>query len=113
MRNTPECREQIHDHPSNPNTLCNRGVALLQSGEPQAAVEDFTQAIQLKPGFPEAYCNRGVAKMSLEDYAGAIEDLEYALLLFPLGDSWIQATQETLQRAKRQQREAVEGKGGE
>jgi tetratricopeptide (TPR) repeat protein len=57
-----------------------RGVALLQTGVPQQAIESFNRAIKLNPHMATAYFNRGLAweasdniPKTLEDYAKAIE----------------------------------------
>jgi tetratricopeptide (TPR) repeat protein len=45
----------------------------------QGAIEDYTQAIKLKPAFSEAYNNRGLRREESEDYKGAIKDYTEAI----------------------------------
>ena len=49
----------------------------------QGAIEDYTQAIRLKPDLAEAYYNRGLAKSDLGDKQGAIADFNEAIRLKP------------------------------
>ena len=48
-----------------------------------AAVQDFTQAIQLVPESAYAYGNRGVAKAALGNAEGAIKDFDAAIRINP------------------------------
>ncbi|MBI2264849.1 MAG: tetratricopeptide repeat protein [Armatimonadetes bacterium] len=59
----------------------NRAVAYGALGEHQKAVDDYTQAIRLKPGNSNYYVGRGRYKNKLGDTRGAIEDLERAIEL--------------------------------
>jgi tetratricopeptide (TPR) repeat protein len=49
----------------------------------KGAIEDYNQAIQLKPKYPDAYYYRGTAKAWLDDYKGAIADYNQAIQLKP------------------------------
>jgi Flp pilus assembly protein TadD len=40
----------------------------------KGAIEDYNEAIRLKPDDADAYNNRGIAKSNLGDMAGACED---------------------------------------
>ena len=52
-----------------------RGYEKSAKGDYAGAIEDFTQAIKLKPDDVDAYDGRGGAKAQNGDYTGAIEDL--------------------------------------
>lgn len=69
-------------------TLNNRGVALLDSGNPTAALADFNNAINRLGGTTNAPArglyplrNRALAKEQLGDRQGALEDINLALKL--------------------------------
>jgi tetratricopeptide (TPR) repeat protein len=47
------------------------------------AVEDFNEALRLKPSYGEALGNRGAARFNLQDYSGALADYNAALKIFP------------------------------
>jgi len=47
------------------------------------AIEDFNQAIRLKPDCAEAFNNRGIAYYNLGHHARAIEDYNQAIRLKP------------------------------
>jgi tetratricopeptide (TPR) repeat protein len=49
----------------------------------KGAIEDYNQAIRLKPDYDDAYFYRGLVKYSLRDYQGAIADSNQALKLSP------------------------------
>ena len=64
-------------------TYNNRGWAKREFGDHEGAIEDFTQAIELKPEDAYAYNNRADVKRELEDYTGAIADYSQAIELNP------------------------------
>lgn len=49
----------------------------------RGAIEDYDQAIQLKPDFASAYNNRGIVRSELGDKNGEIEDYDQAIRLKP------------------------------
>ena len=53
----------------------------MELGDLAAALEDYTQAIRLKPNYAEAYNNRGVTKVRLDDIRGAKVDFQIAMEL--------------------------------
>jgi tetratricopeptide (TPR) repeat protein len=59
----------------------NRGVAHKFKGEYDLALEDYDQAILLKPSFANAYNNRGVLYRLKRDYDHAITDYDEAIWL--------------------------------
>ena len=71
----------------------NRGLAYNSKGQYDRAIQDYDQAIRLKPDFALAYGNRGFSylkKGSLRDLDQAIADSQQALRLDPsLGRSYL------------------------
>jgi len=61
----------------------NRGIDYSNLGQYQRAIEDYNQAIRLKPDYAEAYFNRGLAYDKLGQYQRAIEDFNEAIHLQP------------------------------
>jgi predicted O-linked N-acetylglucosamine transferase (SPINDLY family) len=64
-----------------PNALNQRGLMLLDQGQPQAALQDFDRAIAAQPGFAFAHNNRGRALALLRREQEALESFERALAL--------------------------------
>lgn len=58
-----------------------RGV--LQVGNYERAIEDYTQALQVDPQNSYAYYNRGIIRDGSGDYEGAVEDFSHAIRLDP------------------------------
>ena len=56
----------------------NSGVENSKNGEIELAIEDYTQAIELKPDYAEAYYYRGGAWLRLEEWGKARADLQTA-----------------------------------
>ena len=61
----------------------DRGWTKRALGDQAGAIEDFTQAIKLKPDDVVAYSLRGMSKSELGDHAGAIADYDKAIQLTP------------------------------
>ena len=61
----------------------NRGIAHDNLGQYQRAIEDYREAIRLKPDYAEAYNNRGAAYHNLGQKQRAIEDYNEAIRLKP------------------------------
>ncbi|MGI0487887.1 tetratricopeptide repeat protein [Pantanalinema rosaneae CENA516] len=61
----------------------NQGVQQLSSGNYQAALKQFNQAIQNDAKMPEAYLGRGLTYASLGNRRAAIKDYDRAILLNP------------------------------
>ncbi len=61
----------------------NRGNALSQLGQHEAALTDYDKALRLNPDLAEAYLNRGVAQADLGQYEKALADYNEALRLKP------------------------------
>lgn len=62
-----------------------QGNLYFALGEYQAAIESYTQAIDLKPDLYliAYYRNRGLARVHLKDYQGAITDFSHAIQINP------------------------------
>ncbi len=61
----------------------NRGNANFSLKNYKYAIEDYNEAIRLKPDFAEAFGVRGIAKAELGQYADAIKDYDEAIRLKP------------------------------
>jgi tetratricopeptide (TPR) repeat protein len=66
----------------------NKGIAKAKSERYEEAIEDYTQAILIKPDYASAYNSRGGAKFDLGNYEGALEDYSQALQFKPDSDSY-------------------------
>jgi tetratricopeptide (TPR) repeat protein len=77
----------------------NRGISYDNKGSYDLAIEDYSQAIQLRPSYPHAYYNRGVAYDNKEQSAQATQDFTQAITLQPdyalayAGRCWVGAKQ--------------------
>ena len=61
----------------------NGGVARLEKGENDAAISDFTKAIEMRPGFANAYFYRGRAYLHKGENDQALSDLDKAIEIDP------------------------------
>ena len=61
-----------------PGAYYNRGTAYSDKGEFDKAIQDFNEAIVLKPQDAEAYANRGEAWLTLSEWEKARADLSSA-----------------------------------
>lgn len=61
----------------------NRGLALAAKGQLDRAIDDYDNAIRLRPDLADAYNNRGLAWRLKGDPARALQDFDKALLLSP------------------------------
>ena len=58
-------------------------LVVVQVGEYERAVEDYTQALQVDPHNSYAFYNRGITRDRSGDYEGAIIDFSHAITLDP------------------------------
>lgn len=61
-----------------PKDYNHRGSIYSEAKQYQKALDDFNEAIRLKPDYKDAYNNRGFVKDMLGDESGAAADREYA-----------------------------------
>lgn len=59
------------------------GTQKMQQGQYEAAVKDFTQAVQLDPDAAAIYVNRGLAQHRMGDLGAAAQDYDKAIALNP------------------------------
>lgn len=55
----------------------------FRKGDYEGAMEQFTQALFVKPNYDEAYIARGIARSNLGDKQGAVEDYTIAIEINP------------------------------
>ncbi|HLY08911.1 MAG TPA: tetratricopeptide repeat protein [Planctomycetota bacterium] len=60
--------------PGDDAAFLKRGMTRQQNGEHDAAIADFTKAIELNPDCVQAYASRGLSKDAKGDVAGAKSD---------------------------------------
>ncbi|WP_427157362.1 tetratricopeptide repeat protein [Aliinostoc sp. HNIBRCY26] len=60
-----------------------RGIDLLEGKNYQAAIEKFTQVLEVDPNNIYAYVGRGAAKIYIEQYQAANTDFDAALAINP------------------------------
>ena len=63
--------------------LINEGVDLFNSGQNQASLSKYDEAISLNQNCKEAYLNKGIVLNALNKIPEAIENFEHCLKLFP------------------------------
>ena len=66
----------------------NSGISNFANKNFSAALNDFNQAVTLKPDFERAYYNRGATKFEMKDYNAAIADFDKALTINETADSY-------------------------
>ncbi len=64
-------------------SLVNRGIARRRLGQDEAAIADYSRAIELSPRLVSAYYNRGIARQGLGDDRAAAEDFGLTITLKP------------------------------
>jgi tetratricopeptide (TPR) repeat protein len=77
---------QTAPHPSAPGSTdyyFNRGVADSDKKDYDAAIADYTRAIELNPQYAKAYYGRGSARFRKQDFPNAIVDFTKAIKLDP------------------------------
>lgn len=61
----------------------HRGINRHTSGDIKGAIEEYDQALKLRPDFAEVYYKRGISRYKLGDLKGAILDYSQAISLNP------------------------------
>ena len=61
----------------------NRGLARQTKGDLDGSLDDYNEAIRLKPDEADAYYNRGITRKAKGDLNGAIDDYNEAIRLKP------------------------------
>ena len=61
--------------PFTANAYNNRGLARFKKNDFPGAIEDYDQALKIRPGLASVYLNRAAAKRSNGDMQGAMQDL--------------------------------------
>jgi len=69
--------------PNDPSVLLNLGSLYAQTGRLDLAIDNFGQAIGLRPDFDKAYYDRAGAYMTKRDFAHAMADFDKAIELRP------------------------------
>lgn len=70
-------------HGESSQALFKKGVDEIKTGDPQKAVDFFTQLIMAEPGNSKSHKNRGVAFLKMGEFDLAVRDFEKALELNP------------------------------
>lgn len=61
----------------------NRGNALSDQGDHEAAIADYTASIKLKPDYVDTYLNRGLSYQNMKDDKNALADFTRAIAIKP------------------------------
>ena len=75
--------QAISINQENAEAYYNRGIAKMNLGQHEQAINDYNQSIKLDPNYAEAYNNRGIAKMNLGQHEQAINDYNQSIKLDP------------------------------
>jgi len=72
----------IRGNPNSGDAYYNRGLIYQRLNDKEAAIFDYSQAIQQNFHDPHVYQNRGILRGAIGDKQGAVEDLRHATKLF-------------------------------
>jgi len=78
---TRALREETMNRGNRAATYVNRGVLRMRNGRYDSAIEDYANALKVKPDLGAAYLNKGAAHIYKKDFAGAITPLDRAIEL--------------------------------
>ena len=70
--------------PNDADAFNNRGNVRRAKGDVDGAIQDYTEAIRLKPDYVLAFNNRGNVRHAKGDVEGALQDYNEAIRLKPL-----------------------------
>lgn len=73
----------IQQYPDKGLGYLQRGISYAVTGNPNAALNDFNEALRLKPDLAEALYSRGLILSGMNDYQGALNDYNAALRYKP------------------------------
>ncbi|MBF0289585.1 MAG: tetratricopeptide repeat protein [SAR324 cluster bacterium] len=76
-------QDTIRKNPKSHNAYNRLGSLYFKQGKMDAAIENFTAVIQIRPEFVEPYNNRGTVYLKLQQYDKAIADFSQAIELQP------------------------------
>jgi tetratricopeptide (TPR) repeat protein len=77
--------QSIKSDPNNARAYCLRGLVRFKSldTDTNKEIEDFSQAIRLKPDYVVAYVNRASAYAKIDDFDAAVQDYKKVIDLDP------------------------------
>lgn len=78
---TRALREETMTRENRAATYVNRGVLRMRNGRYDTALQDYAQAIAMKPQLGAAYLNQGAAYIYQRDFVSAIAPLDRAIQL--------------------------------
>ena len=87
--------------PSSAEDYFNRGTARYGKGDLDAAIADFTKAIEFNPQVAMSYANRGMAKLEQGKYAEAQQDFDTAIKLDSSLKSDVEAMRVEIKQARK------------
>src|ERR1043165_4480684 len=67
--------------PFTANAYNNRGLTRFRKNDFTGAIEDFNEALKIRPGVPDIYLNRAAALRAQGDLQGAMRDLDRAIAI--------------------------------
>ena len=79
----PDERGISYDHPERSRAHYVVGTALLEQGDPRAAIAELDRALVYDPADKVSFSNRAVARRKLGDGPGALADFDRALACDP------------------------------
>lgn len=78
--------DMVNTYPDEALAYMGRGLILDTTGSQDAAIADYTRAIELNPEYLDAYNNRGSIYASQEKYEEALADFNSTIALDPIYD---------------------------
>ncbi|MGD9106126.1 MAG: tetratricopeptide repeat protein [Desulfobacterales bacterium] len=75
--------QAIFINQENAEAYNDRGIAKMNLGQHEQAINDYNQSIKLDPNYAKAYNNRGIAKTNLGQHEQAINDYNQSIKLDP------------------------------